>query len=102
VTGDPTGFGRSAEVQEIPGQQRFPVGSVEEPNLLAEDGFSPAWTRCGRVEIELRARNGEVEASLLGYPLRETGRTAWEAVNRLVAAHRGLLERRWSTDGAGR
>ena len=37
------------------------------------------------------------EARLADYPvLVETGRTPWEAVNRLVGAHRALLERRWS------
>jgi hypothetical protein len=50
----------------------------------------------------LRARAGEVQASLVGYPLCETGASVWEAVNRLVGAHRGLLQRRWSTDGSGR
>src|SRR4051794_29509484 len=72
VTGDPTGFGWSAEVQEIPGQQRFSIGSVEEPKRAPEGDFGTAWTRCGRVEIELRSRAGEVEATLVGYPLRET------------------------------
>ena len=37
------------------------------------------------------------EAGLEDYPLlREFGRSPWEAVNRLVGAHRALLERRWS------
>lgn len=37
------------------------------------------------------------EASLEDYALvRGSGRSAWEAVNRLVGAHRALLERRWS------
>jgi len=37
------------------------------------------------------------EAALEDYPLlRELGRTPWEAVNRLVGAHRPLLERRWT------
>jgi hypothetical protein len=38
------------------------------------------------------------EAELTDFPaLREAGRTPWEAINRLLASHRGLLERRWST-----
>ena len=41
------------------------------------------------------------EAGREDFPLlRETGRTAWEAINRLVGAHRALLERRWSREGA--
>ncbi len=37
------------------------------------------------------------EAGLEDYALlREVGRSPWEAVNRLVGAHRALLERRWS------
>jgi hypothetical protein len=37
------------------------------------------------------------EAELEGYAaVRESGMTAWEAVYRLVANHRPLLERRWS------
>ena len=37
------------------------------------------------------------EAALEDYPvLRELGSTPWAAVNRLVGAHRALLERRWS------
>jgi hypothetical protein len=36
------------------------------------------------------------EAALEDYPvLRELGPTPWAAVNRLVGAHRSLLERRW-------
>ena len=39
------------------------------------------------------------EASLEDYPLlREVGRTPWEAVHRLVGAHRALLERRWAAE----
>jgi hypothetical protein len=38
------------------------------------------------------------QAGLEDYPLlREFGRSPWEAVNRLVGAHRGLLERRWTS-----
>ena len=36
------------------------------------------------------------EVELESYPaLRESGRTTWEALNRLVGGHRALLERRW-------
>lgn len=46
--------------------------------------------RCGPAEEAF-------EAALVDYPLLvESGRTPWEAVNRLVGAHRALLERRWS------
>jgi hypothetical protein len=50
------------------------------------------WTR---VAIDLRRGDAGFEASLADYPLVESGRTAWEAVNRLVGGHRALLERRW-------
>jgi hypothetical protein len=37
------------------------------------------------------------EAALGDYPvLVESGRTPWEAINRLVGGHRALLERRWA------
>ena len=36
------------------------------------------------------------EAALQDYPLAESGASVWAAVNRLVGAHRALLERRWS------
>ena len=37
------------------------------------------------------------EAELASYPVvRELGTTPWEAVYRLVAMHRTVLERRWS------
>ena len=54
------------------------------------------------VSLVVRDRGPELEvdrfeASLADYPLlREVGRTPWEAVQRLVGAHRDLLERRWS------
>jgi hypothetical protein len=54
------------------------------------------------VSLVVRDRGAEFggdrfEAALADYPLvRELGRTPWEAVNRLVGAHRALLERRWS------
>jgi hypothetical protein len=49
------------------------------------------------VSLEVRFNGGRYEARLADYPvLVETGRTPWEAVNRLVGAHRGLLERRWA------
>ena len=48
-------------------------------------------------ELVVRDVGEGFEAELEDYPvLRESGRTAWEAVNRLVGAHRALLERRWS------
>ena len=56
-----------------------------------------------RVAVVVRDRGVErgperFEATLEDYPmLRELGRTPWEAVNRLVGAHRALLERRWMT-----
>src|SRR4051794_8127555 len=43
---------------------------------------------------ELGPADRRFEAALADYPLVESGRTRWEAVNRLVGAHRGLLERR--------
>ncbi|MBE2317827.1 hypothetical protein DVA67_017730 [Solirubrobacter sp. CPCC 204708] len=50
-----------------------------------------------RVALIVRECAGRFEAEVEGYPLlRESGRTPWEAVNRLVGAHRALLERRWS------
>ena len=55
-----------------------------------------------RVAVVVRDRGVEFgaerfEASLADYGLlRELGRTPWEAVNRLIGAHRALLERRWS------
>lgn len=50
-----------------------------------------------RVAVIVREHEGRFEAELEDYPLlRESGRSAWEAVNRLVGAHRALLERRWS------
>jgi hypothetical protein len=51
------------------------------------------------ITIRVRERgpaDKRFEAALADYPLVESGRTPWEAVNRLVGAHRGLLERRWS------
>ena len=49
-----------------------------------------------RVGLIVRDVGDGFEAELEDFPLlRETGRTAWEAVNRLVGAHRALLERRW-------
>ncbi len=60
------------------------------------EGFSVRATEL-RVALVVRERDGRFEAEVEGYPLvRETGRTAWEAINRLVGAHRALLERRWS------
>ena len=44
---------------------------------------------------ELGPADKRFEASLADYPLVESGRTPWEAVNRLVGAHRALLVRRW-------
>jgi hypothetical protein len=54
------------------------------------------------VTVEVRDLGPETafryEAELEDFPvLREVGRTPWEAINRLVGSHRGLLERRWST-----
>jgi hypothetical protein len=51
------------------------------------------------VSVEVRDLGPEAasryEAELTDFPaLRELGRTPQEAINRLVAAHRGLLERR--------
>ena len=60
------------------------------------------------VVIRVRDRGGasdgaRYEAELVDYPvLRELGATPWEAVRRLVAGHRTLLERRWSTVGLWR
>ena len=45
---------------------------------------------------ELGPADRRFEAALADYPLVESGRTPWEAVNRLVGAHRALLERRWA------
>ena len=45
---------------------------------------------------ELGPADRRFEAALADYPLVESGRTPWEAVNRLVAGHRALLERRWT------
>lgn len=60
----------------------------------------------GMVEVAIRVRDlgdGRYEAELVDYPvLRELGATPWEAVRRLVAGHRRLLERRWSTVGLWR
>jgi hypothetical protein len=89
-----------AEGDESPAQQRF----LDAPPRIADGaesgGSGTAWTRCGRefrVVIDLRSRGAEVEAVLADYPLlAESGRTPWEAVDRLVARHRVLLERRWS------
>lgn len=40
-------------------------------------------------------------AELEGFAVvRGSGASAWEAVRQLIGAHRGLLERRWSTGGA--
>ena len=42
------------------------------------------------------------EAVLPSYPVvSERGVTPWEAVFRLVAMHRAVLERRWSRQGVG-
>src|SRR3954462_15507446 len=55
VTGDPTVSGRVAERGEKPAQTRFSLDSRVTANDAESGGFQPAWTRCGRVEIELRA-----------------------------------------------
>jgi hypothetical protein len=47
------------------------------------------------VTVLVHDRGDCFEAELADYPLRESGRSAWEAVNRLIGAHRELLERRW-------
>ena len=47
--------------------------------------------------IRVTERGRCFEAELVDYPaLREAGATPWEAVHRVVAGHRALLERRWS------
>jgi hypothetical protein len=49
------------------------------------------------VVIRVTDRGHHFEAELADFPaLREVGATPWEAVHRVVAGHRGLLERRWS------
>jgi hypothetical protein len=49
------------------------------------------------VVIRVTDRGQRFEAELADYPaLREAGATPWEAVHRVVAGHRALLERRWS------
>jgi hypothetical protein len=43
------------------------------------------------------------EAGLADYAvLVESGRTPWEAVHRLVAGHRALLELRWTEEALSR
>jgi hypothetical protein len=55
----------------------------------------PAPVRCGRQgPVESWRR---FEADLPSYPvIAERGMTPWEAVFRLVAMHRAVLERRWA------
>jgi hypothetical protein len=69
--------------------------------------FAAGCVRVLNVSIEVRDRGpafaDRFEAELADFPaLREVGRSPWEAVHRLVAGHRGLLERRWSAEGAPR
>jgi hypothetical protein len=71
--------------------ERVPVASV---TIVVYDlGPEPAWHR----ERSLYGPWLRYEAELADYvALREPGSSAWEAVQRLVSNHRGLLERRWS------
>jgi hypothetical protein len=83
------------------------VGAAVVPSLRACAGGSNGSAKLERgampelvVVIRLREcgpTDEAFEAALADYPLlREFGRAPWEAVNRLVGAHRAVLERRWS------
>src|SRR4051794_41805725 len=73
------------------------------PTLRPSGGAGNRRSSC-RV-IRVRVREGpqdRFEAVFADYPvLVERRRTPWEAVNRLVAGHRALLERRGVGGGAG-
>jgi hypothetical protein len=103
VTGDPTSFRLGADTNEVPAYDGFSSRCPDEPRQASDGGFSSAWTRCGHADgvfevvIRVTDRGHGFEAELADYPvLREAGATPWEAVHRVVADHRALLERRWS------
>jgi hypothetical protein len=61
--------------------------------VVRDRGPEPDWHRDRR----LYGAWLRFEAEFEDYSaLRELGSSPWEAVNRLVGAHRALLERRWS------
>ena len=66
---------------------------VVEIGIVVHDrGPEPEWHK----DRELYGPWLRYEAELVDYPvLRELGTTPWEAAWRLLANHRGLLERRW-------
>jgi hypothetical protein len=73
---------------------RVPAGALTV--RVFDRGPEPAWHGDGRRFGPWR----RYEAELEGYaPVRELGRSPWEAVHRLVSCHRPLLERCWSADG---
>jgi hypothetical protein len=82
------------------GSERAPVASGAERALVAtvtlvvyDRGPEPAW----HTDRALYGPWCRYEAELADYAaVRELGSSPWEAVHRLVANHRGLLERRWS------
>ena len=75
---------------------RMRVAEVE--IVVYDRGPEPAWHEDRR----LYGPWWRFEAELVSYPLaREVGTSPWDAVHRLLANHRGLLERRWSAERMG-
>ena len=101
MTGDPAASVRIAQPDEKPAQRGIPEAQLRIADGAESGDFGGAWTRFGRdfqVVIDLRWCGSEFVAALSDYPLlTESGRTPWEAVHRLIAGHRGLLERRWGS-----
>jgi hypothetical protein len=74
------------------GAERVPVVTV---TLVVYDrGPEPAWHEDRRLYgpwLRYQAEPADYPAAC------ELGGSPWEAVHRLIAGHRGVLERRWST-----
>jgi hypothetical protein len=78
----------------MPAQREGAQVIVAEIAIVVYDGGpEPDWHKDGK----LHGPWWRYQAELADYPVvRELGTTPYEAARRLVANHRGLLERRWS------
>jgi hypothetical protein len=64
---------------------------------VRDRGLEPEW----HTDRRLCGPWCRYEAELVSFPVvRELGMSPWEAVHRLIANHRAVLERRWSGQGA--
>ena len=89
----PLGRAVDARIGVFSMPEEFRVVVAEAAIVVYDRGPEPAWHEDRR----LYGPWCRYEAELVSFAaLREVGMSPWEAVNRLVGAHRTLLERRWS------